>query len=205
MLFTKIRLWWNLHKYNWCRKQFRVFRKSLSFRIEISAFNKFEIWNVVQFLMNENYKNHSWNNADGKLNLHSEKKINLENQFFWSVHRDEIFDRLDIQMCVEIYCETYHKNVIKQLLIRSVTENQAKKVKQTWFVFPSASIVTGLETGGSSYIFKFSMMSLVCSIVDGQLWVAIRCGSFKYTTITDILSFDPCDFANWHSSDATER
>lgn len=66
-------------------------------------------------------------------------------------------------------------------------------------------MVTGWVTDGSSYMFKFSMMSLGCWIVAGQLWVAIRCGSFKYTTITDILSREPCDFASEHSSDAIVR
>lgn len=51
--------------------------------------------------------------------------------------------------------------------IESLESHPQIKTQRTWLVFPRASIVTGLPTGGSSYMFKLSM--LVGWIDDGQL------------------------------------
>lgn len=161
----------DLHKLNWCMKQFRVFHLLVYWIANSCTF-----W---------------WEKELRCLAVHSNRKPfrwNFES-IFWS-------GQSDFQLPAVLWSH-----------VMDVTAHQddSSCFQLTWFVFPSASIVTWLATGGSSYMFKFSMMSLVCWIVDGQLWVAISCGSFKYTTITDILSREPSDFANKHKSVAIER
>lgn len=77
----------------------------------------------------------------------------------------------------------------------------------TWFVFPRASTVTwlGISMAGSSNMFKFSIVfvaRLFSQMNEGQDWVAIKWGSFKYTTITEMLSLDPDSLASWQRRDA---